>query len=152
MASTSAPQVRKLGPVHITLPASVAYNMSALKETVRSAMERLSCPTCFSGLDCHFSVERNLFVEENRKVSGNPPPVPWSAMSPQPLPWHAAVGFQGRVVYNIDQVLQVVEKVTNSLGCLPCHSGWDVSYINEVTLIGVDPDLQVTTYGGQLSA
>jgi hypothetical protein len=152
MPSTSASPASKRGPVRITLPASIAFNLGALKETVTSAMERLTCPTCFSGYDCHFAQQRDLLVDEEKNITANPDPVPWTGVNPPPVPWSVAVGFQGNTAYNIDLVLKTVENVAGSLGCLPCHSGWNVSYYNEVILIGINPAGQATTYAGQTAS
>jgi hypothetical protein len=112
-------------------------------------MERLTCPTCFSGNDCHFAQQRDLLVDERRNIIFNPDPAAWAASNPPPVPWRAVAAFQGNAAYDIDLVLKTVENVAGSLGCLPCHSGWDVSYYNEITVIGIDPGGITTTYGGQ---
>lgn len=151
MASTSVSPARSRGPVHISLPASVAYNANALKKTITSLMERIGCPTCFSGADCRFSLERNLSVDPQGALTANPPPVPWHSAETTPVP-RVAVGFQGRVAYNIQQVYQAIDNVNGRLGCLACHSGFDVDYLSEVILLGVDSGTQVQQYGGTLSA
>jgi hypothetical protein len=152
MASTSGPAVRSRGPVRISLPASVAYNADALKKTIASVVDRIGCRACFSGADCHFSVERDLSVDKHGAVNHLPQPSPWLAAGPNPSPWNVSVAFQGKVAYNIDQVYQAVDNVVGLLGCLGCHSGFDVGYINEVILIGVDQNLQAQQYGAQISA
>lgn len=152
MASTPPSQVRSRGPVRITLPASVAYNADALKKTIASVVERIGCRTCFSGLDCHFLQERDLSVDQKGTLVANPQPSPWIRANPDPVPWKVVVGFQGKTAYNIDQVYQAIDNVIGRLGCLACHSGFDIDYVNEVILLGVDPAQQVQQYGGTLSA
>jgi hypothetical protein len=148
MASTSASPIRSRGPVRISLPASVAYNADALKKTIASVVDRIGCRTCFSGADCRFSMERDLAVDQKGGISAGPQPSPWLAAEPQPHPWSVTVGFQGRVAYNLDQVYLAIDNILGRLGCLPCHSGFDIDYLNEVILLGVDPAQQVQQYGG----
>ncbi len=154
MASSpvSKPEVRSRGPVRISLPASVAYNADALKQTIGSLVERVGCRTCFSGADCHFSLERSLSVDQHGALSSDPVPLPWHSAEPHPVPWRVAVAFQGKVAFNIDQVYKAVDNVIRSLGSCPCHSGFDVSYLNEVTFIGINENLQAQRYGEQQSA
>jgi len=127
-------------------------NADALKKTIASVVEGFGCRTCFSGADCQFSLERNLSVDKHGKVELNPQPLPPGiAATPNPWPWSVSVAFQGRAAFNIEQVYQAVDRVAGLLGCLPCHSGFDVSYWNEVILIGVDQNGQAQRYGGQIS-
>lgn len=137
-----------------------------------SVVEHLGCPRCFSGHDCQFSLERNLSVDPDGKVSGGgESPLP-STVDPDPVPWKVVVGFQGSVAFNIDQVLTAVDNVIAGLAevnaarapgpstefvpgiefCDTCHSGRDVTYVNEVILIGVDQNQKAQQYGGALSA
>jgi len=59
--------------------------------------------------------------------------------------------IQGKTAYNIEQVYKAIDNVNGRLGCLACHSGFDIDYVNEVILLGVDPAQQVQQYGGTLS-
>ena len=152
MASTSVSPARARGPVRISLPARVAYNADALKKTIASVVESIGCRMCFSGADCRFSMERDLSVDPLGAISAKPTPIPWDSANPDPVPWKVLVGFQGKVAYNIDQIYQSVDNVLGRLGCLPCHSGFDVDYMSEVILLGVDSGTQVQQYGGTLSA
>jgi hypothetical protein len=94
MASTPPPQVRSRGPLRITLPATVAYNADALKKTIASVVERIGCRTCFSGLDCHFLLERDLSVDPQGGLAEEPQPSPWIRANPDPVPWKVIVGFR----------------------------------------------------------
>ena len=165
--------VRSGGPVRISLPAKVAYNKDALKKTIVSVVEQLGCPRCFSGHDCQFSLERNLSVDQDGKVSGGGEShIPALSVNPDPVPWKVVVGFQGNAAFNIDQVLTSVDNVIAGLAevnaarnaepassefrtgiefCNTCHSGRDVTYVNEVILIGVDQNQQTQHYGGALA-
>jgi len=151
MASATAaqPQSRSLGPVRISLPASVAYNANALKKTIASVVDHLGCRTCFSGADCQFSVERNLAVDSEGKLNAYPTPLPWAQRAePDPHPWNVLVGLSRQAASNLENVNRVVDGVIAQLGgCPGCHSGRDVSYLSEVTLIGVNENLQAQRYG-----
>ncbi len=152
MATTSGPVVQSRGPVRISLPASIAFNADALKKAITSVVEQTSCRTCFSGGDCHFAMERDLIVDKNSNVELNPQPLPPGGVDrPTPIPWHVSVAFQGRVSFNIKQVLTAVDNINNLLLCPGCHSGFDVSYLTEVIQIGVDQAGQAQLYGAALS-
>jgi len=151
MASTTMSQtpLRAKGPVRISLPASVAYNAQALKKTIASVVQQLGCRTCFSGADCQFKMERDLVVSEDGALRENPVPSPWLRDQSSPSPSDIVVAFQGDVAFDIEQVNASVDLVISTLrGCPYCHSGRDVSYLDEVTLIGITQDLQVQQYGG----
>ena len=143
------------GPVRISIPASVAYNAQALKKTIASVVERLGCRGCFSGHDCFFSMERDLVAGEDGALRDNPNPSPWfrTAAGPSPWPWDVFVGFQGETAFDLEKVTASIDRVISNLGgCPACHSGRDVSYLNEVTLIGITEELQAQRYGGAVTA
>ena len=51
--------------------------------------------------------------------------------------------------FDIDKVFRAIDAVISKVGgCLPCHSGFDVSYLNEVELLGIDQNGQATQFGG----
>jgi hypothetical protein len=115
-------------------------------------MGRLGCLTCFSGADCHFTAERDFVVTHEGDLFHRSP-----ALDPKPVPWIASpnasstlqVALAPGIQYDIDQVFRAVDLVIGRLGgCLPCHSGFDVSYLNEIETLGINPDGTVTPYGG----
>jgi len=145
-ADTKIASPRAHGTVRVTLPAKIAYNREALKRTIGTLLENLGCTRCFSGASCVFEAERNFVVDSGGIFSHvaadtNPPPTPWRA----DLTVALAPGNQ----FNIDQVFTAVDSVINTIGgCLPCHSGFNILYLNEVEFLGIGPEGQVQQYGG----
>lgn len=152
MASRPAPQPhgRSRGPVRISLPASVAYNADALKRTISTIVGQLGCRTCFSGADCHFQMERDLAINEEGIATASPTA---SRTIHRPLvASDVVVGFQGKAAFNLENVFTAVDRIIGQMGgCPGCHSGRDVSYLSEVSLVGVTEDLQVQQFGAPLS-
>lgn len=130
-------RLRAAGPVRITLPAKVAYDAGALKESIRSVVERLGCPTCFSGANCFFEMERAFVVGPDRRI--NPDPTPWqfaSGPNPEPaLAYQTNVALAPTVKYDINKVFQAVDKVIDLLGHTHCLSGFDTLFRDEVIVV-----------------
>ena len=143
---------RLRGTVRVSLPARIAYNPEALKTTIGSLLQRLGCPECFSGADCFFKAERDFLIREDNELvfrarEDLPEPCPWFAVPnvSSTLKVSLAPGDQ----FDIDKVLRAVDAVISRVGgCLPCHSGFDVSYLNEIGFLGIDPEGQPTQFGG----
>lgn len=145
-----SPRTRAHGTVRVTLPAKVAYEPEALKRTIGGILGRLGCPTCFSGADCHFMNERDFVVDPAGAISSLSRGAT-SEINPQPLPPRAVtVSLAPGVRYNIDSVFKAVDAVIGIIGACPCHSGFDVLYQNEVTVIGVNEAGVAQQYGGEV--
>jgi len=146
------PQTRAHGTVRVTLPAKIAYEPDALKRTIGGILGRLGCPTCFSGADCHFTNERDFVVDPAGAIAFHSRAAA-SELNPQPLPPGAEVrvSLAPGIRYNIDGVFKAVEAVINAIGPCPCHSGFDVLYQNEVTVIGINNAGVAQQYGGQVA-
>jgi hypothetical protein len=137
---------RLRGTVRVSLPAKIAYNPESLKKTIGALLEDLGCRTCFSGADCVFTAERNFVVNEEGIFSHHS----ISALNPQPLPPapELLVSLPATNQLDINKVYSAIDIVASRIGgCLPCHSGFDVSYLSEVEFIGIDPDGEVQQYG-----
>ena len=137
------------GTIRLSLSAKIAYNPESLKTTIGSLLAELGCKPCFSGADCVFTAERNFLVNEEGVFSR--PSI--LALNPQPSPWapDVIVSLPARSQFDINAVYNAIDTVAGRLGgCLPCHSGFDVSYLNEVEFIGIDEDGGVQQYGGQI--
>jgi len=142
----SIPKVRAHGTVRVSLPAKVAYSPDALKKSIASLVENLGCPKCFSGADCLFSFERNYVVDPQGRLA----PIT-SELNPQPLPPRespAIVSLSSGARYDINKVFKAVDNVIGALGPCPCHSGIDVLYQNEITVIGVNERGEAQQFGG----
>ena len=58
------------GPVEVTIPAEVAFDIDALFEVQRSIFERMGHPGCYSGADIRFQLERRFVVNPSGRVQG----------------------------------------------------------------------------------
>lgn len=147
-ADRRAKGARLRGTVRVSLPAKVAYNPESLKKTIGSLLQHLGCPGCFSGADCVFIAERNFAVDPEGIFSH-------IALNPQPLPPRASpdltVSLSPSNRFDINKVFSAIDAVVARLpgGCAPCHSGFDVSFLNEVEFLGIDENGKAQQYGGQ---
>src|SRR5262249_6626622 len=116
MGTFAIPAVRAHGTVRVSLPAKVAYSPDALKKSLTSILDRLGCPRCFSGANCHFVSEKNFVFDPGGAVSLNPQPLP-------PGGSHATVALAPSIRYDIDKVFKAIDSVIKGLGPCPCHSG-----------------------------
>jgi hypothetical protein len=145
-ASESEPKIRARGTVRVSLPAKIAYEPEALKKSIGSVLERLGCPTCFSGANCQFIHERDFVLDAKGAISGTS-----VELNPQPLPPRhdiATVSLARGVRYDIKKVFKAVDKVIDLIGSCPCHSGIDVLYLNELNVIGVNEQVEAQRFGG----
>jgi len=143
VAQTPAP--KPLGTVRISLPASVAFNLGTLQSTIQTVLGKLGCPTCFSGADCQFVQERD-FIVDSPAAGGITVSVGETSTAPTQRNT-AMIGFGGAASTSITSVMQAIANVSGVLGCAACHSGFDVSFVNEVILLGVTQSLTVQKYG-----
>ncbi len=134
---TAIPRLRATGPIRITLPARIAYDPGALKESIASVVERLGCPKCFSGADCLFQMERAFVVDPARKAGPLPDPwVSFAGSNPMPgLTYQATVGVARAVKYDLDKVFKAVDRVIDLIGPHPCISGFDVLFKDEMIVV-----------------
>jgi len=148
-ATAKTPQLRTHGTVRVTLPAKIAYEPEALKRTIGGILGRLGCPTCFSGADCHFTNERDFVVDPAGAIAHSAIGAA-NEINPQPLPPRSAVtvSLAPGIRSNIDGVFKAVDSVIKTIGACPCHSGFDVLYQNEITVIGVNEHGVAQQYGG----
>ncbi|MGH9760754.1 MAG: hypothetical protein ACREDR_04485 [Blastocatellia bacterium] len=127
---------RGSGPIRITLSASVANDIEALKEGIASLAQRTGHPTCFSGVDCHFINEREFVIDPARKAqSWAIPQGPPLAASPS-----VTVRLTSEVANDINKLKNTVAQVAGKLGCSPCHSGFDILFAEEVEFFAVARD------------
>ena len=147
-ADTRAKGARLRGTVRVSLPAKVAYNPESLKKTIGSLLQHLGCPGCFSGADCVFTAERDFVVDQDGIFSHLT-----TELVPQPLPPVAdlTVSLSPGNRFDINKVFSAIDTVVARLpgGCAPCHSGFDISFLNEVEFLGIDENGKAQQYGGQ---
>lgn len=71
------PDMERLrGPIRITIPASVGFNLDQFRKTMTAIGERLGCGNCFSGAACLFVTERNFVIDEKLGIHVSPDPMP----------------------------------------------------------------------------
>lgn len=124
-------ETRVQGPVRITMPATVAYDLTALQKAIAIFVGELGCRACCSGFDITFQLERNFVINENLEVtSGDPSPA--FALPQDPVPLRGVTArLPSKVSYNLDQVQQVVANIADRLGCGACCSGFDITFLQE---------------------
>lgn len=111
------------GPVRITVPASVAFNIDALTKSFDRIAERLGCRACFSGADCTFSLARDYAVDASLKL--RPVAAPQDPIPSVPV---VTVDLDEKVGNDLSAVKRVAAEVSQLLGCAPCHSGFDLRF------------------------
>jgi hypothetical protein len=131
----TTPRLRAAGPVRISLPAKVAYDPKALKNSIKDIVERLGCPRCFSGAECLFQAERDFVINPAGKFEAGPQLSAGAALGPDPTPWRATAVLAPGVKYDLDKVFTAVDRVIDLIGPHPCISGFDVLFRNEMIVI-----------------
>lgn len=130
-----APKRRAAGTVRVTLPAKVAYDPNALKESIAALVERLGCPECFSGAACLFETERDFVVNGPRELRLPQDPVPLrTALEAAPAN-RVTVGLASSVKYDLKKVYAAVDRVIDIIGPHPCISGFDTLFRDELIVI-----------------
>lgn len=137
------------GPVRITLPAKVAYNLDSLQSSISNIMERLGCGNCFSGADCTFRLEREFIIDPDAKIGSiNRPISVVGSTDPDGDPiMPVNVMLDTQVSHSIQQVHEAVARVVGLLGCPMCSSGFDIAFRSELKVITVDKELEVREFG-----
>jgi hypothetical protein len=142
---SKAAQIQRSGPVRISMPASVAYNVNALQKSIAEIVDRLGCTRCFSGANCVFQLERDWVINDKLEVTAvlEPDPHPWRidrVAGPDPTPWKASsraasVSLAAKVAYNLADIQKVVAEVAGRLGHPQCFSGFDIGFGLEQQLV-----------------
>jgi hypothetical protein len=58
------------GPIRISMPAAVAFDLAAFQKGIANLVARLGCAPCFSGADCRFIHERDFVIKEKNQKRG----------------------------------------------------------------------------------
>jgi hypothetical protein len=134
--ATSSPRLRAAGPVRISLPAKVAYDPKALKNSIKDIVERIGCPRCFSGADCFFQNERDFVINPAGKLDPGAQ-MPFAARpDPEPaMSYRATVALARPVKYDLEKVYTAIDRVIDLIGPHPCISGFDVLFRDELIVI-----------------
>ena len=122
------------GPVRVSIPAAVAYDLATFQKSIASLVDRLGCRTCFSGADCTFLHERDFVIDEKLQVQRS---AGASVQLPQdPVPIHRATAtLPGKVGDNLKQIQEVVANIAGRLGHPACCSGFDILFRQELNFM-----------------
>lgn len=122
------------GPIRVSIPAAVAYDLAAFQKSIATLVERLGCRPCFSGADCTFLHERDFVINEKLEIQ---PSARASIQLPQdPVPMRSArATLSGKVAYNLKQIQEVVANIAGRLGCAACCSGFDIHFQHELDFV-----------------
>lgn len=132
---------RRDTPMRLTLSASVANDLGALRKGLKDLAERLGHTACATGCnELHLRLEREFVVSRSKAaVMLNPQPLPPVALPQDPIPWKSVrVSAPSQVLDNIDALSSTLEKVLGKLGCPACCSGYDILFQRELDGFIVD--------------
>lgn len=139
--SDSATRLR--GPVRVTMPAAVAYDLKAFQKSVANLLERLGCRSCFSGADCTFTTERDWVINEKAQLNPAARTSVSDTVADAALSHNFSVSLAKEVRFDIKQVQAAIGKVVGKLGCGGCCSGFDIAFRDEIQHLTVSKDLNV---------
>ena len=135
--------LRRDAPMRLTLSASVASDLGALRMGLKDLAERLGCPECATGCnELHLLLERDFVVSRTKEVVAlNPQPLPPIGLPQDPIPWKTVrVSAAHEVMDNIDALSSTLENVLGHLGCPACCSGFDILFQRELDGFIVDAE------------
>jgi hypothetical protein len=119
------------GPVRVSIPAAVAYDLGAFQKSIATLVDRLGCRTCFSGVDCTFLHERDFVIDEKLEIRPSA-----RALPQDPVPAHrVTASLSGKVNNNLKQIQEVVANIAGRLGCPGCCSGFDILFKQELDFV-----------------
>ena len=124
--------------IRVTIPYKAANDLSAYKKAVGSALEKLGCGACCSGLDIYFDTERYFRMDKDFKVA----PVEGISLvrmaDPAPV---RSIGIDAALINDRDSLFKTIDKIADLHGCQACCSGLDLFFQNKFK------GVQVTTFG-----
>ncbi len=56
--------------IHISVPASVAFDLKKMNKVTEIVLGRLGCPGCHSGFDLRIDIERKFAFNEKLEMEG----------------------------------------------------------------------------------
>jgi hypothetical protein len=119
---------RSGGVIRVSIPASVAYDLGAFQKSIAIIAEQLGCPTCFSGVDCRFQLERAWVINEQLEIR------PDVAVPQDPIPSVIAT-LPTKVSNDLGALQETVARVADRLGCEACCSGFDITFRRELDFV-----------------
>lgn len=138
------PGLRARGPVRVTIPAAIAYDPDALKQSLADILDRIGCRACCSGADILLQTERDFISDQGLRARAlaDPDPHPWRVSEAHQF----TVGLASSVKYDIDSVFKAIDKVIDVIGPHPCISGFDVLLRDELRTIVVNEKLEAQNF------
>ena len=138
--------------VRVSIPASIANDGDRFKNSIADLMAKLGCKPCFSGADCHFSIISDWVINEKgaatffsrSKQDGDPDPEPNFSDSKAAA---ISVRLAPKVSRDIASVFKAIDVLGKNLGCAPCHSGYDISFLNAIRTIRLNEKFEVDAIG-----
>ena len=115
------------GPIRVTIPVSVAYNIKKFQKSLAVLAERLGCPNCVSGADCLFQTERAFVLDDRLTLAGG------NGLT-EAIPTVTA-SMPGSVSMDLGLLQRAVAAVADKFGACPCTSGYDLKF--KVELAGL---------------
>ena len=116
------------GPVRITVPVSVAYNLEKFQKSLANIAERLGCLACFSGADCTFQLERDFLLDDRLGVA--------TAVARRGAVTDVGPAVTARIPMEVSGNLKLLQRAVASIagkvGCPQCTSGWDIIFQQEL--------------------
>ena len=115
------------GPIRVTIPVPVAYNIKKFQKSLAVLAERLGCPNCVSGADCLYQIERDFVLDDRLALTGRNGP---SEVVPT-----ITASVSGAVSMDLGLLQRAVAAVADKFGACPCTSGYDLKF--KVELAGL---------------
>ena len=119
------------GVVRLSLPAKLAFDIGALRESLRDLAERLGHASCATGCDVlHIGMERSFGMSAAHKLEAHDFSAHEAVMAPgSPVPWKpVTVMLPERVSGNLEALQKAIGLAASKLGCAPCCSGFDILF------------------------
>jgi hypothetical protein len=112
--------VSKASTVRVSIPASVANDLGAVKKSVHAVLERIGCPACCSGHDIHLEIQRELTLGR-----GFAEPVRSAGFSASRAGLAVSVGVRPESVSDLASVEEMFDRLADLTGHQACISGYD---------------------------
>jgi hypothetical protein len=112
--------VSKASTVRVSIPASVANDLGAVKKSVHAVLERIGCPACCSGHDIHLEIQREMTLGK-----GFAEPVRSTGFAAARVAQPVSVGVRPDAVDDIASVEAMFDKLADLTGHQACISGYD---------------------------
>jgi hypothetical protein len=125
--------------VRVSIPVSVAYNIGSLKKAIGEVLNKIGCPTCCSGHDLFFELQREVTFTNDLKSD---PHILMPATQKIRTNPTRHVSLQPEFAAKLDHVFSAIDKLAELSGCTGCTSGSDIFFQLERQFV-INPALEV---------